>query len=73
MVFLPSAIMAGQQEVNQHSIISQPAPGGCSASLALTPLSSGTPASLGSPHTAYPAASLLAVTSEQCLSARSDG
>jgi len=59
--------MAGGQEVNQHNIISQPAPGGSSASHATTPLSFGTPASLGTPHTAHPAASLWAIASVLCL------
>lgn len=51
---LPPVVMAGEQEVNQHSIISQPAPGGNSASHATTPLSVGTPASLGTPHNEAP-------------------
>lgn len=50
----PPVIMAGEQEVNQRSIISQPAPGGKGASHATAPLSVGTPASLGTPRTAVP-------------------
>lgn len=45
MTLLPLVIMAGEQEVNQHSIISQSAPGGKGASHV------GTHASPGTPHT----------------------
>lgn len=38
MASLPPVIMAGEQEVNQRSIISQPAPGGKGASHATAPL-----------------------------------
>lgn len=54
MTSSPPVIMAEEQEVNQRSIISQPAPGGKGASHATTPLSVGTPASLGTPHIAMP-------------------
>lgn len=62
--------MAGEQEVNQRSIISQPAPGGKGASHATPPsLSVGTPASLGTPRTAVPCSVPMGFC--QCLCARS--
>ena len=43
MASLPPVIMAGEQEVNQRSIISLPAPGGKVASHATTPSLLGAP------------------------------
>lgn len=69
MALLPPVIMAGEQEVNQRSIISQPAPGGKGASHATTlsllgPSPAWEPLTLQRPA-ASPWASLL------CLCARS--
>lgn len=65
MTSLPQVIMAEEQEVNQRSIISQPASGGKG------PSHVGTHANLGTRHTAGPA-SLWSTTSVLCLCARSN-
>ncbi len=71
MASLPPVIMAGEQEVNQRSIISQPAPGGKGASHATTPSLLG-PLPAWEPLTPQcPAASLWAIASVLCLCARS--
>lgn len=79
MASLPPVVMAGEQEVNQRSIISQPAPGGKSASHVTTSTSTNPPLfSLVGPLPARepltlhgPAASLWAIASVLCLCARS--
>lgn len=71
MTSLPPVIMAGEQEVNQRSIISQPAPGSKGASHATTPSLLG-PLPAWEPLTPQcPAASLWAAASVLCLCARS--
>lgn len=63
MASVPPVVMAREQEVNQHSIIFQPAPGGNSASHATTPSLLG-PLPAWVPLTPqHPSASLWAIAS----------
>lgn len=71
MALLPPVIMAGEQEVNQRSIIYQPAPGGKGASHATAPSLSGPPPAWEPLTPQRPAASLWAIASVLCLCARS--
>lgn len=64
VALVPPVVMAEEQEVNQHSIISHPAPGGSGSSCATTPLLFGTPASLGTPLIATPCS--ISVGYRQC-------
>lgn len=65
VALVPLVVMAKEQEVNQHSIISHPAPGGSGSSRATTPLPFGTPASLGTPLIATPCS--ISVGYRQCV------
>lgn len=71
MASLPPVVMAGEQEVNQRSIISQPAPGGKGASHATTPSLLGPLPAWETLTPQHPAASLWAISSVLCLCARS--